>query len=192
MEDPLLFALATLAILAAPGPTNVLLATGGATSGWRQALLLVPAAAAGYGIAILTLGLVLGPVLAGWPLLILVLRAGAGGYLLLLAVRMWRRGATPLRAGTVVTPAQLFVATLLNPKVIVLALGIVPFDAPVPLPYLLGFLVLLAPVAGGWVLAGAMLGRAAHRGGWSNLLPRAGAATLGAFAVLLLAAALMP
>ncbi|HZF76664.1 MAG TPA: lysine transporter LysE, partial [Acetobacteraceae bacterium] len=62
MQDPVLFALAVLFILGTPGPTNTLLATSGATAGFRRSLILLPAEAAGYGISILTLGLVLGPV----------------------------------------------------------------------------------------------------------------------------------
>ena len=40
MEDPLLFVATALVILAAPGPTNTLLAMSGATRGqpWRQSL----------------------------------------------------------------------------------------------------------------------------------------------------------
>jgi hypothetical protein len=63
MEDPVLFALAVLAVLGTPGPTNTLLATAGATAGLRRSLALIPAEAAGYTISILTLGLALGP---GW------------------------------------------------------------------------------------------------------------------------------
>ena len=46
---------------------------------------------AGYTISILTLGLVLGPVVAGAPVLAGALRVAVGIYLLLLALRLWRR-----------------------------------------------------------------------------------------------------
>ncbi len=190
MQDPVLFALAVLAVLGTPGPTNTLLATAGATAGLRRSLPLIAAEAAGYTISILALGLVLGPVVAGEPLLAGALRAAVGTYLLLLALRLWRRGEAALTTGAAVTPRQVFVTTLLNPKAIVFALGVVPFGAgrgtwP---PYMLGFLLLLASVAIAWIAAGAMLGGAAGRRGWGGAVPRVGAAAVGGFAVLPLVA----
>jgi threonine/homoserine/homoserine lactone efflux protein len=188
MEDPLLFALAVLAVLGTPGPTNSLLATAGATAGLRRSLPLIAAEAAGYTLAILTIGLLLGPVLAGAPLLATVLRLAVGAYLLLLAVRLWRRGGTALATGAVITPRQVFVTTLLNPKAIVFALGILPFAAGQGVwpPYMLGFLALLIAVATAWITAGALLGAAAGRRGWGRAVPRVGAAAVGGFAVVML------
>ena len=188
MEDPLLFALAVLAVLGTPGPTNSLLATAGATAGLRRSLPLIAAEAAGYTLAILTIGLLLGPVLAGAPLLATALRLAVGVYLLLLAVRLWRRGGAALATGAVITPRQVFVTTLLNPKAIVFALGILPFAAGQGVwpPYLLGFLVLLIAVATAWITAGALLGAAAGRRGWGRAVPRVGAAAVGGFAVVML------
>jgi threonine/homoserine/homoserine lactone efflux protein len=191
MEDPLIFALAVLAILGTPGPANTLLATGGATVGLRRSLALIPAEAAGYTISILTLGLILGPLLAGAPGLVMAMRAAIGAYLLWLAVRLWRRGGAALALGTVVTPAQVFVTTLLNPKAIIFALGIIPFGAGRVWPYMLGFLAMLACVALGWIAAGSLLGGAAHRRGWGGVVPRVGAAAVGTFAAILLIAPLL-
>jgi threonine/homoserine/homoserine lactone efflux protein len=193
MEDPILFTLAVLAVLGTPGPTNTLLATAGATAGLRRSLPLIPAEAAGYTASILTLGLALGPVVAGAPVLAGALRAAVGVYLLLLALRLWRRGGASLATGAVVTPVQVFLTTLLNPKAIVFALGILPFGAGrgVWSPYLLGFLLLLASVATAWIAAGAMLGGAVGRRGWGGAVPRVGAAAVGSFAVLLLVAPLL-
>jgi threonine/homoserine/homoserine lactone efflux protein len=191
MEDPLLFALAVLAVLATPGPTNTLLATSGAMVGLRRSLPLVPAEAAGYGIAILTLGLVLGPVMAGQPLLAAALRAAVGAYLLMLAWRLWRRGAGAVVGAGLVRPRQLFLTTLLNPKAIVFALGIVPFGKAPVLPYMLGFLALLVTVAVGWIGLGAVLGRAAARRGIAGVVPRLGATAVAGFGVLLLVGPLL-
>ncbi|WP_043340278.1 LysE family translocator [Belnapia moabensis] len=191
MKDPLLFALAVLAVLATPGPTNTLLATSGAMVGLRRSLPLVPAEAAGYGIAILTLGLVLGPVMAGQPLLAAALRAAVGAYLLMLAWRLWRRGAGAVVGAGLVRPRQLFLTTLLNPKAIVFALGIVPFGKAPVLPYMLGFLALLVTVAVGWIGLGAVLGRAAARRGIAGVVPRLGATAVAGFGVLLLVGPLL-
>ncbi|TCI00817.1 lysine transporter LysE [Roseococcus sp. SYP-B2431] len=191
MQDPLVFALAVLAILATPGPTNTLLATGGATIGLRRSLALIPAEAAGYTLSILTLGLLLGPILAGAPALAFAMRMAVGAYLLWLAIRLWRRGGAALALGRVVTAPQVFVTTLLNPKAIIFALGIVPFGAGRVWPYMLGFLALLTCVALGWITAGAVLGGAARRRGWGGLVPRVGAAAVGTFAAILLIAPLL-
>ena len=56
---------------------------------------------------------------------------------------------------------------------------------------MLGFLGLLASVATAWIAAGAALGGAAGRRGWGGAVPRVGAAAVGGFAVLLLAAPLL-
>ncbi len=191
MEDPLLFVLAVLTILGTPGPTNTLLATSGAAAGARASLALVPAEAAGYLVAILTLGLVLDPVVAASPLLATGLRLAVGSYLLLLEVRLWRRGGAALVEGGVVTPRQVFTTTLLNPKALVFALGVVPFGAPRPHLYLLGFLGMLVAVALCWIAAGAALGRAAAGAGRAGVVPRVGAAAVAAFALVLVSGPLL-
>lgn len=186
MQDPVLFALAVLFILGTPGPTNTLLATSGASIGFRRSLVLLPAEAAGYSISILTLGLVLGPLVAGEPALAMALRLLVGAYLLLLAWRLWGSGGVELASRRLVTPAQVFVTTLLNPKAIVFALGVVPFGAPRVWPWMAGFLAMLAAVAACWIALGAVLGRAAGRTGLGDMVPRVGAAAVGCFALLLL------
>jgi threonine/homoserine/homoserine lactone efflux protein len=185
VENPTVFALTVLAILATPGPTNSLLATAGAANGWRRSLPLVPAEAAGYLTTILTVGLLLSPAVASSPVLAGVLRASVGTYLVLLAVRLWRRGGTVLTADLVVTPTQVFLTTLLNPKALVFALGVVPFGAPPVWPYLLGFVLLLVSVATGWIALGALLGRTAAERGRDHVVPRVGAAAVGTFGTLL-------
>src|SRR3954470_22860822 len=115
------------------------------------------------------------PALAG------ILRGLVGAYLLLLAVRLWRRGGLAVARGAAVTPAQVFLTTLLNPKALVFALGVVPFGAPRVWPYLLGFLLLLASIGTGWIAAGALLGRAAADRGRERVVPRLGATAVGTF-----------
>ena len=135
--------------------------------------------------------MVLGPVVAASPLLATGLRLAVGSYLLLLAVRLWRRGGAALVDGGVVTPRQVFTTTLLNPKAVVFALGVVPFGAPRPHFYLLGFVVMLAVVALCWIGAGAALGRAATGAERAGVVPRIGAAAVAAFALVLVSGPLM-
>ncbi len=133
----------------------------------------------------------LGPVVAASPLLAAALRLAVGAYLLLLAIRLWRRGGATLAGGRAVTPRQVFVATLLNPKAVVFALGVVPFGAPRPHLYLLGFLGMLVAVALCWIGAGAALGRVAAGAGRAGAVPRVGAAAVAAFALVLVGGPLL-
>lgn len=191
MTDPLLFTLAVLALLATPGPTNTLLATAGASVGFRRALPLVPAEAAGYLIAIGTIGYLLGPAVAASPLLALVLRLAVGLYLLHLAVKLWNGASRSTQAAGLITPARVFLTTLLNPKAIVFALGIVPLQAENSWLYLATFAGLVTGVAAAWIGVGALMGRAMDAAGRGALVPRIGAGAVSAFAVLLLTAPLM-
>ncbi len=191
MEDPALFALTILIVLGTPGPTNTLLATGGASLGFRRSLPLMLGEAAGYSLSILVIGLLLAPLIAGLPAVATVLRLAVAAYLVLLAIRLWRRGAGLGDATRLVTPPQVFVTTLLNPKAIVFALGIIPFAVPTWPAYFAAFLVLLAVVALAWIGLGAGLGRAAAATGRARLIPRVGAAAVLCFAMILVTAPLM-
>ena len=191
MTDPLLFALAVLAILATPGPTNTLLATGAASAGFRRALPLIPAEAAGYLIAISVIGYGLGPVVAASPLLGLSLRFAVGTYLVAIAWKLWRGARHPALLAGIVTPARVFLTTLVNPKAIVFALGIVPLQADQGWAYLLSFACLVAGVALGWIGFGVLLARAVETTACEGLVPRVGAAVVGAFAVVLMSAPLV-
>lgn len=191
MEDHFLFVLSVLTILGTPGPTNTLLATSGASIGWRRSLTLIPAEAAGYAISILAIGLLLGPALASAPLLATAMRMAVGAYLLVLAVRLWRQGGLAPATERTVTPSQVFVTTLLNPKAIIFALGVIPFGADRVWPYMLGFLAMLVCVALAWIMAGSILGDAAQRRGWGRAVPRVGATAVGAFAAMILVSPLL-
>jgi threonine/homoserine/homoserine lactone efflux protein len=186
MTGPLVFALAVLTILATPGPTNTLLALAGAGVGLRGAWPYTLAESLGYGIAISVIGLGLKPILAGSPEIAVVLRVVVAGYLLYLAWRCLHAGRLVAGGATVITPARVFVTTLLNPKAMVFALGIIPFGAPNAGRYLLGFLAILVPISLGWISLGAALGRAASGPGYERWVLRAGALAISGFAVLLL------
>jgi threonine/homoserine/homoserine lactone efflux protein len=192
MENPISFALAVLFILGTPGPTNTLLAASGATRGIGGSVHLLAAEAAGYLISILTLGLLLGPVVASSPAVGVVLRLGVGAYLVFLAVKLWRQGGKLAAGPTLIRWRDVFVTTLLNPKAIIFAAGVVPFASPLVASYMTAFLMLLGIVGFGWILVGRGIGGMASGAGRSDLAPKAGAAAISVFALLILASPFLP
>ncbi|WP_426958824.1 LysE family translocator [Muricoccus radiodurans] len=191
MTDPTLFILTVLFILGTPGPTNTLLATSGATVGIGRSLPLMIGESAGYLISILAIGLLIGPFIAGVPAVAMALRLMVGAYLFWLAYRLWQRGEVTDANALPVTTRQVFVTTLLNPKAIIFALGVIPFATPSWPAYLLGFLAMLVTVAVAWISIGALIGRAAAAAGQARLVPRIGAAAVGTFAVILVVSPLL-
>jgi threonine/homoserine/homoserine lactone efflux protein len=154
MTNPLLFALAVLSILGVPGPTNTLLATAGAMGGVRRSLPLIPAEASSYLTTILTLGLLLKPIVLDVPHFAAMLQAAVAIYLLMLAFQLWRSSARILLVRRApITPTQVFVTTLLNPKGIVFALVVIPFSAPRVWPYLFSFVLLCVAASLSWILS---------------------------------------
>jgi threonine/homoserine/homoserine lactone efflux protein len=192
MKDPLLFTLTVLAILVTPGPTNTLLLTAGAANGMRRAYVLIPAEALGYFVAIQILRLILGTLVESVPMLVVALRIVVGSYLLWVAGRLWSQGRRPMTEGQkVITADQIFVTTLLNPKAIILALGIIPIGVPHVLLYLIAFQAFAAVVATLWIAGGAALGRMAQDRSGVRFVPRIGAVVLGVFAITLMVSPLM-
>jgi threonine/homoserine/homoserine lactone efflux protein len=153
------FLLALLALLLSPGPTNTLIALGGATRGFRRALPLIGAELGGYLSVIVPLALVGRPWLDAHPGAALAVRIAAATWILYLAVRLWRQ---PAAGGAgLVTFRRVFVTTVLNPKALVIALALLPATTPAGLvPWLALFTVSVLVVASIWIAAGALLGRA--------------------------------
>jgi threonine/homoserine/homoserine lactone efflux protein len=185
MTDPLLFGLAVIAILATPGPTNTLLATAGAASGFRRSLPLVPAELAAYVIAIMTIGFLVSPLIANVPMLAAGLRLAVAVYLAILALRLWRRGAVDIVRGRLVRLRDVFVTTLLNPKAIIFATGVIPLHHPDSNAYLAVFCIVLACISAAWIGIGVVIGRGVLRAPGSPIVPRVGATALWAFAAIL-------
>jgi len=188
MTDPILFALAVIAILATPGPTNTLLATSGAASGLRRSLPLVPAELAGYLIAIATIGFVVDPIISSLPMLAASLAVAI--YLVTLAIRLWRRGALEIVGRRLVGPRDVFVTTLLNPKAIIFATGVVPLHQSDRGVYVAAFCGLLVCISVAWIGIGIAIGRGALSRSGSSIVPRLGAAAICAFAAALVVRAL--
>lgn len=191
MENPSLFILTVLTILGMPGPTNTLLATAGAATGWRRSWPLVLAEVGGYLTTVMLLGFVLGPVLAGSPIVSMGLRFAVGIYLFMLAWKLWDRGGADQAQAKAISFQQLFVATLLNPKAVIFALAVVPFDKPHVWIYLLGFVAMVAMVGTCWLIVGDGAGRIARAGGKAQWVQRIGAAVVSIFALLIVASPLL-
>jgi threonine/homoserine/homoserine lactone efflux protein len=159
----LLFLFGVITILSVPGPTNTLLAAAGVGQGLRRSLKLPLAEAGGYIVNITVWGKFLNEASHALPWLPPVVRLVCGVYIAYLAVRMWR-AATALATEGRTTPLgirDLFVATLLNPKGILLGGTIFPAAAfTTPHAYLQAmsvFVILVLPIGSLWIAFGAHL-----------------------------------
>lgn len=185
--DPFAFAAAVLALLATPGPTNSLLAASGAAVGLRRSLTLPLGEIAGYGLAISLLALGLGPAIAARPEIAVALKLLASLWVSGCAVRLWRQASGGAAIGPLrVTPRQVFLTTLLNPKALIFALVIFPQRPPLAfLPWLAGFSLLALIVALGWIGLGASLARSGGAWATPRRIGRGAALALGVFALVI-------
>lgn len=187
MSDPLLFILAVLSVLATPGPTNTLLATAGATVGVRRAGVMLVGELGGYLVSIAVLRFVLGPVIAAQPVLGVALKVAVALYLGWIAFKLWTRNAS-LTGDGAVTLRAVFVTTLLNPKALVFAFGIIPAAHPELWAFILAFAVTVPAVGLCWIVIGSLIGAASgerHAG----LVRKVASVTLVGFAALLVRSA---
>jgi threonine/homoserine/homoserine lactone efflux protein len=155
VSDPIAFGLAVLAVLVTPGPTNTLLASSGATTGFVRSLPLLLAEAVGYCASILGLGVFLAPIISAMPSVRPVLGIVVGIYLFVVASTLWRTGGGRSSA---ISWRDVFITTLFNPKAFVFAFAIIPWEVPNPTPYFIGFCAILAPVGVLWITFGAVVG----------------------------------
>ncbi len=149
IELYLAYVLATIAVLAVPGPTVILIVSYALARGRGAALSCV----AGVGLGDLTsvtLSLIgLGTILAASATLFTVLKWAGAMYLIYLGVKMWRSPALPLDMGAPkagdgrAMVARSWLVTALNPKSIAFYVAFLPhFVAPdralLPQLFLLG------------------------------------------------------
>jgi threonine/homoserine/homoserine lactone efflux protein len=143
-----------------------------------------------YLLAVTLLGFALQPVLAAEPGLALGLQLLAASYLLHAAWRIWHRPLS-LAALTAapVTPRMIAVTTLLNPKTLIIAFGLMPAGWNAQPALALTHLMLPAvtvPLIGGlWLLAGHLGAMKASPRATHAIVPRFSALILTGFAVLL-------
>lgn len=173
MHSYSVFALAVLALLLTPGPTNTLLALSGAGRGIRASLPLMLGEIAGYLLVIFALTALFSDFLQTHAGLAQAIKLCAAIWVAFLAVRLW---ALPSSApiGEAITLRRVFVTTCLNPKGLIVGLVLLP-QAPLTeiWPLILLFSVLVAFAALAWLSAGALLIR--HAGQSSPRLVRGAA-----------------
>lgn len=151
-----------ITILLTPGPTNTLLASSGIQVGLRKSLLLIPAEAVGYIIAITAWGMLIGKVSATLPLLPTFLKLLSAAYIIFLALKLWRTANQEVVLNQpTIRPKELLCATLLNPKALLFASAIFPAAAwksqDIYMAHMSTFVGLILPIALFWISVGAML-----------------------------------
>ncbi|WP_438750897.1 LysE family translocator [Pararhizobium sp. O133] len=181
------FIAAVLALLLTPGPTNTLLAVGGASAGFRRSLPLILAEVSGYLLTITPLVTFAGPYLVAHPLAASAIKLCSAAWVLLLAIRLWT--TPPATAGTspsLVTFRQVFITTVLNPKALIFGLVLIPHGTlTTVLPWLGLFVIMVISAACIWLIAGAAIIYRRRNGQFPPLLAR-----IAASAMLLFAASL--
>jgi threonine/homoserine/homoserine lactone efflux protein len=179
---PLAFAAAVIVLLFAPGPTNAVLAMAGAEPRRRSVLPLLAAELVAYMLGVSVSRLVLLPLIDIYPLASTIVKLVVAVYLLTAGWRLWQ--SRPIAEGAALIGwRQVFATTALNPKGLLLAIGIFPPDDPSLALYFAGFAV--AVIASGltWFMAGRALARIAGRR--ADVLPKIGAGVLFGFAAYL-------
>ena len=151
-----------ITILLTPGPTNTLLASSGIQVGLRKSLLLIPAEAIGYILAISAWGMLIGKVSATLPLLPTFLKLLSAGYILFLAFKLWRTANQEVVLNQpTIRPRELLCATLLNPKALLFASAIFPTTAwqsqEIYVVHMSSFVGMILPIALFWISVGAVL-----------------------------------
>ncbi len=125
LMNPPELALAIFVLLVTPGPTNTLVAMGGAEQGWTRAVRLIPAELGTYLAVTVPLAVLGARVLDAAPMAKTAITLVAALWVLWLALSMWRVPST--RAGDLtVTPRRVAITTMLNPKALIFGLVLLP------------------------------------------------------------------
>lgn len=180
------FALAVLALLATPGPTNTLMAAAGAQRGVGRSLPLLAGELGGYFIAITAWTELVGAVAATQPWVATAARLTAVALLVWSARKLWQAAGRADLTERGITLGRVFAITLLNPKGLVFAFAIFPAAGIVGrLPYLALFGLLVVLTAIGWMALGALAARSSSGHLTTSRIDRITAAALLVFATVL-------
>lgn len=151
------FILAVVFILLTPGPTNTILAASGAVMGWRGAMLLPLAEAAGYLLAV-TFYVVLADAVGNSPAAMQAMNAVAAVWLLFSAWKLWRQKMQSPACGRTVALSRVFLTTLLNPKAMLVGAILIPgMEAELRMQATGAFIALSLAAGALWTLFGSSL-----------------------------------
>ncbi len=182
MADWLQFLPGALIVLAAPGPTNTVMALAGA-GGRRSPVMPVAAELAGYALAIALSDIVLLPLVAAWPAAALLVKLAIIAYLVVAAARLWRTPLTLDARGRTIGARDIFVTTLLNPKGFLIAVALLPLSDPHLGAHAAVFALLIVLTGLAWFWAGSRIATMSRER--AVYIPRAGAVALLGFAALI-------
>ena len=163
MIESWLFVLAMIAVLMTPGPTNALLASSAHQKGIGQTTKLIPAELLGYFYAINIWALIIHLSAPVWPNLIHILHFLSIVYVLWLAFHLWKTSHLYQynQKHPSIQPRELFLASLKNPKALLFAAGIFPYETwDSPFNFISVFAVfsmVLLPVALFWMSFGRVI-----------------------------------
>jgi threonine/homoserine/homoserine lactone efflux protein len=145
---------AILLLLLTPGPTNTLMALAGYSRGIVRALPFIGSEVGGYLLVIVPVATLAGPFFEATPSLSMIIRVLASIWVLFLSYRLWFHGKSQ-QVVRGVTPSDVFVTTILNPKALIVALVIMPHGALLALiPWIACFVGLVVFAASGWIVLG--------------------------------------
>ncbi len=177
------FCLSLIVLLFAPGPTNALLALGGAEAGAWRTLRLLPLVVAAYATAVLPLAALEEDLLRQHHWVQMAATLAAALWVAWMAVTLWRRPAAGEATTAGLSGTKLFVTTLLNPKAFIIGLVLIPGQASQGAALAIFFTVLIIAAAAWALLGSALPGDRAATG--LTVLRRVCAAWLGLLAVML-------
>lgn len=190
--------LALLAVLAVPGPTNSLLFQTGINRGFNgRSLQWVGAEWLAYIIQISVWGLTLDWVARDYPWVATLSKVIAVCFLFYIAMKLWwmarnvqHPDASPNQEALGLSPTELFVATLSNPKGLFFASFVAPagtfLSGDQYLAFMSAFTVVVLPVGSAWVLLGACFGSRLTSPRSSRWLNKGVSMVIGLFATGLL------
>lgn len=175
-------------LLFMPGPTNAVMMASGAASGFRRSVPITLVALAGYGFSIIILLAVSSLIGVYGKDTSLALKAIGAVAMMIVSLKLWAgansSGKTSSGAGSVLS------LTLLNPKALILAFGIIPpigsaSELAVKCAILAVVVVLSATC---WIALGAVMKTLSASSG--TLVAKVASVVVGCFAVYLLMSAI--